>query len=137
MVKGERGEGRTGGEGHLGRGEIQSAIRRLKDGKTSEIDGVQNEIWRYGGEDVERWVEEFCNKVWRGKGWPEGWKEGIAVPIRKKREGGVVEDYRGVTLMSTLYKVYTSVLAERLREEVEEKRIVPHNQTGFRKGTDR
>lgn len=39
--------------------------------------------------------------------------------------------------MSTLYKVYASVLAKRLRKEMEEKRIVPHNQTGFRKGTDR
>lgn len=28
------------------------------------------------------------------------------VDRRKKREGGVVEDYRGVTLMLTLYKVY-------------------------------
>lgn len=75
MVKGEREEGKTGGEGDLGRGEIKSAIRRLKDGKASGIDGVQNEIWRYGGEDVERWMGEFCNKVWRGEEWLERWKE--------------------------------------------------------------
>lgn len=49
VVKGERGEARTGGEGDLGMGEIKSAIRRLKDGKASGIGGVQNEIWRYGG----------------------------------------------------------------------------------------
>lgn len=36
--------------------------------------------------------------------------------------------------MSTLYKIYASVLAERLRKEIEEKRIIPENQTGFRKG---
>lgn len=47
-----------------------------------------------------------------------------------------MEDYRRVTLMSTLYKVYMGVekLAERLREEVEGKKILPGNQTGFRKG---
>lgn len=33
-------------------------------------------------------------------------------------------DYRGVTLMSSLYKIYTMILAERLREEVERKKIL-------------
>jgi hypothetical protein len=60
----------------------------------------------------------------------------MIVPIVKRKEGERVEDYRGVTMMPTLYKVYVSVLTERLREEVEEKGIVPHNQTGFRKGMD-
>ena len=36
--------------------------------------------------------------------------------------------------MPSLYKVYTAVLAERLRKEVEEKGMIPPNQAGFRKG---
>lgn len=36
--------------------------------------------------------------------------------------------------MPTLYKIYTAALAERLREEVEGKGLIPPNQTGFRKG---
>jgi len=51
------------------------------------------------------------------------------VPIVKKGEGGKVDDYRGVTLLPTLYKLYVSVLAERLNEEIEGKKIVPPNQT--------
>ena len=72
--------------------------------------------------------------MWRGEGWPQSWKEGVIISIVKKGEGGKVGEYRGVTLMPTLYKVYTMVLANRLEKEVEEKRIVPPNQTGFRKG---
>lgn len=66
------------------------------------------------------------------EGQPEDWKEGFI--IVKKREGERVRDYREVTLMPTIYKLYVAILAERLREEKEKKRIVPHNQTGFRKG---
>lgn len=44
-----------------------------------------------------------------------------------------VEEYRGVTLMP-IYNVYVSVLAERLRSEMEEKRVLFENQMGFRKG---
>lgn len=36
--------------------------------------------------------------------------------------------------MPTLYKIYATVLAGRLKRELEEKEIMPHNQTGFRKG---
>jgi len=50
----------------------------------------------------------------------------------KKGEVEKVE-YRGVTLLPTLYKLYVSVLAERLNEELEGKGIVPQNQTSFRR----
>jgi len=53
------------------------------------------------------------------------WKEGMVVLIVKKGEGEKVENYRGVTVMAALYKIYVSVLEERLREEVEDKEIVP------------
>lgn len=56
------------------------------------------------------------------------------MPIRKKRKGDKVEDYREVTIMTTIYKVYGAALADKLKEEVEEKEMIPPNQTGFRKG---
>jgi len=45
-----------------------------------------------------------------------------------------VEEYRGVTLMAVLYKVYMMGLVERLREGCKAKRVIPQNQTRFRKG---
>lgn len=48
-----------------------------------------------------------------------------------------MEDYRGVTLTQTTYKsLPVSILAKRLREEVERKVILPLNRTGFRRGMD-
>jgi len=55
------------------------------------------------------------------------------ISIVKKGQGTRVEEYRGVTVMPTLYKVYSAVLAERLRE-VEGRGMLPPSQTGFRKG---
>lgn len=52
--------------------------------------------------------------------------EGVILPIVKKGEG-LVEEYRGVTMMPSLYKIYPSILAERLRIETEEKSISSHN----------
>lgn len=66
-------------------------------------------------------------REWKGK-------EGVRVPIIKKGEGENVEEYREVTLMQTAYKMYASVLPERLRNEIEKKNLLPPNQTEFRRG---
>lgn len=49
----------------------------------------------------------------------------MVVPVKKRGQGDRVEDYRGVTIMPTLYKIYAAVLEERLREEVECGRMLP------------
>lgn len=133
VVKGGGVEGREEEE-EIGRGEFRKVIKKLSDGKAWGLDGIPGEVWKYGGEELEGWIREFCNRIWRGEGWPEEWKEGIIVPIVKKGEGERVKEYKRVTLMSTAYKLYAAVLAERMREEIEGKKLIPHNQTGFKKG---
>jgi len=87
--------------------------------KAMGVDGIPNEVWKYGGEKLEDRIRQFCNRVWRGEGWPEMWKEGIIIPLVKKEEKEKVEDYRGVTLMTSAYKIYVTRLAGRIRDEVE------------------
>jgi len=63
------------------------------------------------------------------KKWLEEWKKSVIIPIMKRRREERIRDYRGVTLVLTIYKIYTSVLAEKLREEMERKGLIPSNQT--------
>ncbi|KMQ90634.1 neurofilament medium polypeptide-like protein [Lasius niger] len=99
--KGGRGRRLEDGELKLRRSEVRKVVEKLKKGKAMGVDGVPNE----------------------GEGWPELWKDGIIVPLVKRGAGERVEEYRGVTLMPTLYKVYIGVLKERLKEEIEEKDV--------------
>lgn len=64
VVRGnERGSREGDGEERIGRGEILEAIKRLKDGKAAGIDGIPEKVWRYGGEELERWVEELLDRI--------------------------------------------------------------------------
>lgn len=65
--------------------------------------------------------------------WPRSWEEGLIVPVKKKGDGKVVEEFRGVTITDSLYKIYTNILAERLVKEMEMKEILSKEQTGFRR----
>ena len=130
-----KGEGRKEVEGDkdegngISREEVNEAIARMKGNKATGEDDMESEAVKYGEEGVRKEIWKICNKVWRGEGWPEGWRTGLVVPLIKKGERVKVEE-----LMPVEYKIYAEVLRRRLEEQLEEKGCIPHNQTGFRKG---
>ena len=89
-----------------GKEEIAKVLRRLKDEKAVGTDETPSEVWKYGGREVENWIWGVCNEVWRGESWPRSWEEGLIVPFKKKGDGKVMEEFRGVTITDSLYKIY-------------------------------
>lgn len=64
--------------------------------------------------------------------FPVCWSEGYIVPIHKKGSLNNVENYRGITLLSVLGKLFTRVLNNRLSEWAENYYIYIEAQAGFR-----
>ena len=65
---------------------------------------------------------------------PEQWLIGKIKPIYKnKGDASDPENYRPITLLSCLGKLFTALLSERLNSYVEENLILKENQAGFRK----
>jgi hypothetical protein len=58
----------------------------------------------------------------RGEGFPVDCKEGVICPIYKTGEKNKAENYWGITLLNTGYKLYASILSERMKKEMEERR---------------
>ncbi|KAJ3656199.1 hypothetical protein Zmor_015295 [Zophobas morio] len=64
--------------------EIGRQIERLKRGKAPGGDGIQNEAWMFGTEGVKERIREVVDGVWKEKGFPRQWREGIIIPLFKK-----------------------------------------------------
>ena len=60
------------------------------------------------------------------------WTEGYIVPIHKKGSINNVDNYRGITLLSTLGKLFTRILNSRLMEWAESYHVYIEAQAGFR-----
>ena len=56
------------------------------------------------------------------------------VPIYKKNDPDDVNNYRGISLVSCLSKIFTGILNKRLNNWVENNNIVSDAQFGFRRG---
>lgn len=40
----------------------------MKDGKATGVGEIPGKIWRYGGEEIGKWVKEYVKRIWRGEG---------------------------------------------------------------------
>lgn len=114
--------------------EIMQAIKRLKNGKSSGIDNTLNEHIKHTAEMLLPLYHKLFNLIFDNGIIPDSWKIGIIHPVYKnKGDKKKPENYRPITLLSCLGKVFTSVINERLNSYIESNDLLNENQLGFRK----
>jgi sorting nexin-29 len=69
--------------------------------------------------------------IWSKEELPHQWKESIVVPIHKKGDKTDCSNYRGISLLSTSYKILSNILLSRLTPYADE--IIGDHQCGFRR----
>ena len=118
---------------HVSVAEINKAISGLKNGKAAGIDDIRNEYIKHS---VPLLSDAYCklfNKVLDTGEIPEEWVIGLIHPLYKgKGNKDDTDNYRGITLLSCLGKLFTSILNSRLTTFLEENELLSENQTGFR-----
>ena len=79
------------------------------------------------------YVEVF-NRILNEGYIPESWTIGMISPIFKNKGDRMdFDNYRGITILSCLGKLFTSVINTRLNRYANEVNLINENQTGFRK----
>ena len=59
-------------------------------------------------------IHKLISSIWMKEKLPEEWKESIIVPIHKKRDKADCNNYRGISLLPTTYKILFNILLSRL-----------------------
>ena len=77
--------------------------------------------------------EKYFNAILDTGFFPDQWSVGCIHPVYKnKGERDNVQNYRPITILSCLGKLFTAILNSRLNLFLEENMILNENQTGFR-----
>uniref|UniRef100_A0A8D8PVV0 Craniofacial development protein 2 n=1 Tax=Cacopsylla melanoneura TaxID=428564 RepID=A0A8D8PVV0_9HEMI len=115
--------------------EIQRSIQKMKNNRAPGIDNINAELLKYGGDATDNMMLEIIQMVWKEEKMPENWTTGVLCPIHKKGDKTNCTNFRGIMLLNTAYKIFTSILNDRLKEITDEK--IGEYQCGFRrdKGT--
>ena len=79
-------------------------------------------------------LTKLFNSVFLSGFFPDTWSTGCIIPIFKKGDCNDTNNYRGITLISCMGKLFTSVLNARLLKWDGENNIITDAQFGFRPG---
>ena len=115
--------------------EVKKAISGLKNNKSRGIDSIVNEHLKSLSHIIAPPLVNILNLVFDSGIIPELWTLGMIKPIYKNK--GCKSDpanYRPITLISCLGKLFTSILNERLQKYADEHDLINDCQSGFRKG---
>ena len=109
--------------------EVGMAIEKLKGHKSSGVNQMPAELIKAGGRTIHYEIHELIISIWNKEELPEEWKESIIVPIYKVDKTHC-SNYRGISLLPTMYKILSNILLSRLTPYAEE--IIGNHQCGFR-----
>ena len=124
------------GKGEITLEELQTALTKLKKNKAPGPDSLSNEFLLWLDENGEQHLLTTLQGVWDEGKVPDSWKHAAIVTIYKgKGLDTDPQNYRPIALLNTMYKVFASIIQNRLAQDMDQ--FLRKSQYGFRaaKGT--
>lgn len=109
--------------------EIEISIRNLKTGKSPGPDKVTNEMIKAGKDQLIKPLTKLFNLILYRKEIPKSWTLSEIVLLYKKGDPKMISNYRPISLISCIYKVFASTLLRRITKPIDENQ--PIEQAGF------
>ena len=117
--------------------ELAGKIEQLKKDKAAGNDRIHNEFLVNMPVTQGEILLTIMNNMVKKKTIPESWKIApVAMLYKGKGEKSDPYNYRPITLLSCVYKVYSGIMTDRLNKWIEDNNILHNTQFGFRKGQD-
>ena len=107
--------------GYITRDEIRNAMHKMKKGKAAGIDSITIELLRAGGDVAIEVLYELFTKIWDKEEIPEDWSKGLIVKLPKRGNLTDCDNWRGITLILVIMKIFGSAVINRIRVGVNNK----------------
>ena len=112
--------------------EIEAALKGLKNNKAAGPDCLIGEFYKNAVKEIMPFLVKFFNHIFDRGIFPTDWCLAILQPLHKKGDLNVPDNYRGISLLNTCSKIYTSILNRRINSWINENNIIGEEQAGFR-----
>lgn len=84
---------------------------------------------KYGGQPLYKEITTLMQHIFRHAKIPEEWKTSIIIPMFKKGDKQLPDNYRGINLLDSCLKLTTKIITNKLTEII----TLQDEQQGFRK----
>ena len=114
--------------------ELTKVLSSLPNNKSSGKDKIPYEFYGNLPEAWKHFMHRLFNKVLELGRVPEEWTDIKTVLLFKKGDIKNVANYRGISLICTVLKIFHQILLNRLLVHAEQNQLIPEIQSGFRRG---
>ena len=119
-------------DARISKEEVIRSLSRLKASKAPGLDGLPGGCLKVAGEKIAPFLTKLFNKIYDTHSFPRSWSRSVILPLHKKGNVLNVDNYRGISLLCVMSKIFASILTSRLREWIELENKVCPEQAGFR-----
>ena len=112
--------------------EVEFALHEMKNGKAPGIDGIVAEILKLAGKHTIDCLAKVYTSCLRERRIPNHWNKAKIILIHKKGDIENIKNYRPISLLPVVYKIFTKIINNRLATTLDESQ--PREQAGFRSG---
>ena len=110
---------------------MQDAIRKLKKGKSPDSYGIRAEDIKACDDETKDMVRQIFNEIIKQNEFtPEAWKKWKVKVLHKKGDVENVGNYRPISSLPALYKLFSTILYGRLYPRLDQEQA--EDQAGFR-----
>lgn len=118
----------------VSKNELIKHIVSLKSNSSPGLDGITSELIKQTHHIIINPLLHIINRIFVTGVVPTHFKLSVITPIYKSGKKTLISNYRPISLVSSLAKLFEKCVKERLFGFLEESRILSGNQYGFRNG---
>ena len=121
----------------ISKDEIETGIQSLRNRSAAGPDEIYNEMLKCLEANGIEWITEIVNNCLAQKDIPEEWKHSRLYPIYKNSGSRLeMKNFRPIALISTIYKLFSSIINKRMQDYIQLNNLIPLEQSGFQAGKD-
>jgi hypothetical protein len=99
--------------------EIVDAIKAIKNRKAAGADNIPGEGLKAGLYMSADILLPLFQDIWQKEKFPNEWKEGIIIKVSKIGDLSQCRNWRGVTLLAAISKIFNKIILERIKNSLE------------------
>jgi hypothetical protein len=112
--------------------EVDSALKHMKRNKAPGPDGIMIDTIKEGGSEVTEQLARLFTSCIKHGSVPQIWNNAAIILLHKKGDTKDISNYRPISLISHISKLFSKVLLQRIEKVLDENQT--REQAGFRKG---
>ena len=109
--------------------EVRTALSHLTGNRAGGSSGILPEMVKVFSNELLEYLVKLFTHVWNSGSVPQDWRDALLIPVPKKGDLSLCDNWRGISLLEVVGKVFAKIIQRRLQVLVED--VVADSQCGF------